>query len=342
MEIVIQETKQELLGPQLNVIGIGDAGAKMVAHTLLNSSYHKDVVFSCIGSSRWVDDVVRHSDIVIIATSFEDEESMLLATDIATEARSRGSLVFSIIKTPSKEIIGDFPLKEESSIFSLTPCDDMLAIAVEGISIFLLSIEERSDAISLDFADLRNIMTFKGLAYLGIGEGGEGCTSVEVAKKALAFPYDKAASIKNASAALIHFTVHPEYPMDDLNEALKFIGDNLSDDADCIFGTKDDKSMDVGMIKMVVLITGFETDSYKKDDSEIAFDTPPSRKHVNNPDELLEEAKHIVLKESKVSIVYLQRHLQRGYNRTAEILKQLEAIGIVSPPNAKGVRKVLR
>jgi len=58
-------------------------------------------------------------------------------------------------------------------------------------------------------------------------------------------------------------------------------------------------------------------------------------------DALYEEAKNIVLTDNKTSISYLQRKLQIGYNRSANIIEQLEAKGVLSAPNAKGNREIL-
>ncbi|RRS29859.1 MAG: cell division protein FtsK [Epsilonproteobacteria bacterium (ex Lamellibrachia satsuma)] len=58
-------------------------------------------------------------------------------------------------------------------------------------------------------------------------------------------------------------------------------------------------------------------------------------------DPLYEEAKTVVLTDQKTSISYLQRKLQIGYNRAANIIEQLEAKAILSPPNAKGNREIL-
>ena len=58
-------------------------------------------------------------------------------------------------------------------------------------------------------------------------------------------------------------------------------------------------------------------------------------------DELYENAKQIVLEDKKSSISYLQRKLQIGYNRSARIVEQLEGMGVLSPPNAKGNREIL-
>jgi len=58
-------------------------------------------------------------------------------------------------------------------------------------------------------------------------------------------------------------------------------------------------------------------------------------------DPLFEDAKQVVLTDKKTSISYLQRKLQIGYNRSANIIDQLEAMGILSAPNAKGNREII-
>ena len=58
-------------------------------------------------------------------------------------------------------------------------------------------------------------------------------------------------------------------------------------------------------------------------------------------DSLYEEAKNVVLTDKKTSISYLQRKLQIGYNRSARVIEQLEAEGVLSAPNTKGIRVIL-
>ena len=58
-------------------------------------------------------------------------------------------------------------------------------------------------------------------------------------------------------------------------------------------------------------------------------------------DPLYEEAKNVVLNDRKTSISYLQRKLQIGYNRSARVIEQLEHEGVLSAPNAKGIREIL-
>jgi S-DNA-T family DNA segregation ATPase FtsK/SpoIIIE len=58
-------------------------------------------------------------------------------------------------------------------------------------------------------------------------------------------------------------------------------------------------------------------------------------------DPMYETAKSVVLTDNKTSISYLQRKLQIGYNRSANIIEQLEQRGVLSAPNSKGNREIL-
>jgi len=62
---------------------------------------------------------------------------------------------------------------------------------------------------------------------------------------------------------------------------------------------------------------------------------------VGELDELYEEAKEVILVDQKTSISYLQRKLQIGYNRSANIIEQLQEMGVLSAPNNKGQRDIL-
>jgi S-DNA-T family DNA segregation ATPase FtsK/SpoIIIE len=62
---------------------------------------------------------------------------------------------------------------------------------------------------------------------------------------------------------------------------------------------------------------------------------------IGELDELYEEAKNVVLTDQKTSISYLQRKLQIGYNRSANIIEQLQEMGVLSAPNNKGQREIL-
>ena len=58
-------------------------------------------------------------------------------------------------------------------------------------------------------------------------------------------------------------------------------------------------------------------------------------------DELYDQAVEIVLKDRKASISYVQRKLRIGYNRSANLLEQMEQAGLVSSLTSGGQREVL-
>ncbi|MGH2268090.1 DNA translocase FtsK [Campylobacter taeniopygiae] len=61
----------------------------------------------------------------------------------------------------------------------------------------------------------------------------------------------------------------------------------------------------------------------------------------NEVDELYEDAKRIILEDHKTSISYIQRRLNIGYNRSANIIERLTKEGFLSEPDSKGKRQIL-
>ena len=61
----------------------------------------------------------------------------------------------------------------------------------------------------------------------------------------------------------------------------------------------------------------------------------------NSEDALYNQAVSIVKNDKRVSISYIQRKLQIGYNRAARIVEEMEEKGIVSSPNTQGKRELL-
>jgi DNA segregation ATPase FtsK/SpoIIIE, S-DNA-T family len=58
-------------------------------------------------------------------------------------------------------------------------------------------------------------------------------------------------------------------------------------------------------------------------------------------DDLYDRAVAVVLRDGKASTSYIQRALQLGYNRAANLIERMERDGIISPPNHSGKRDIL-
>ncbi len=79
-------------------------------------------------------------------------------------------------------------------------------------------------------------------------------------------------------------------------------------------------------------------------DDEIFYDddedTTDTGSYTTN-DPLMDKAIETVVTAGKASASYLQRRLQIGYNRAARIVEEMEARGIVGPPNGSKPREIL-
>ncbi|MDX8387761.1 MAG: DNA translocase FtsK 4TM domain-containing protein [Ghiorsea sp.] len=71
------------------------------------------------------------------------------------------------------------------------------------------------------------------------------------------------------------------------------------------------------------------------DDSEFGDDSGDEK------DEKYNEAADLIAEKGKCSVSMVQRYLRIGYNRASRIVEQMERDGLVTPPGAGGVRKVL-
>ena len=77
------------------------------------------------------------------------------------------------------------------------------------------------------------------------------------------------------------------------------------------------------------------------DEKKLSNSLSNNREKIDDVDELYDDAVEIILRDKKTSISYLQRKLNIGYNRSATIIDQLEANGVLSAPNTKGNRNIL-
>lgn len=62
--------------------------------------------------------------------------------------------------------------------------------------------------------------------------------------------------------------------------------------------------------------------------------------NTNSGDELYDKAVDIVLRERKASTSFIQRQLQIGYNKAANLVERMEREGLIGPANATGKREI--
>ncbi|AKF25337.1 cell division protein FtsZ [Sulfurovum lithotrophicum] len=229
--------------------------------------------------------MLEGSDIVFISAGLGGGTGTGAAPIIAQAAKEVGALTVSIVTSPfkfegrkrtklAKEGLEE--LKRESDSIIVVPnekllsiveknlgikesfrmVDDILAQAVGGISKVILSHGEND--INLDFADVKTVMSHRGLALMGAGYSTGTNAAYDAAKAAIESPLLDNISIDGAMGVLVHFDIHPDYPIMEIGEAMNIVEESADEDASVIFGTTTNPNMEIDEVRITIVATGFE------------------------------------------------------------------------------------
>ncbi|MEY3001694.1 MAG: hypothetical protein RLZZ428_69 [Pseudomonadota bacterium] len=225
------------------------------------------------------------SDIVFISAGLGGGTGTGAAPIIAQAAKEVGALTVSIVTSPFKfegkkrtKLAKDGleELKRESDSIIVVPnekllsiveqnlgikesfrlVDDVLSQAVGGISKVILS--HGANDINLDFADVKTVMSHRGLALMGAGYSTGKNAAYDAAKAAIESPLLDNISIDGAMGVLVHFDIHPNYPIMEISEAMGIIEESADEDAYVIFGTTTNPDMAIDEVKITIVATGFD------------------------------------------------------------------------------------
>ena len=130
--------------------------------------------------------------------------------------------------------------------------DDILRQGVQGIS-DLITV---TGAINLDFADVKTIMQNTGMAHMGIGFASGENKAEDAAKQAIQSPLLET-TIEGARGVIINVTGGIDLGLQEVNTAAELIQRSVDPEANIIFGTVVDESMN-DEIQITVIATGFE------------------------------------------------------------------------------------
>ncbi len=130
--------------------------------------------------------------------------------------------------------------------------DDILRQGIQGIAELITVPGD----INLDFADVRRIMADAGPAMMAIGRARGENRAVEAAQAAIRSPLLDV-SIHGAKGVLFNFTSNGNMSLHELNMAAQVITEVVDPDAEIIFGTATDPSLD-DEVKITLIAVGFE------------------------------------------------------------------------------------
>ncbi len=128
---------------------------------------------------------------------------------------------------------------------ALKKADEVLQQGIQGIT-DLINVPS---LINLDFADVQTVMTDKGIAHIGIGQGRGDDKALEAVKQAVASPLLET-TIAGASHVIIN--VSGDITLMDAADAAEYVQELAGEDANIIFGAMyDDSRADEATITVI-------------------------------------------------------------------------------------------
>lgn len=242
-----------------------------------------------------VKSALETSDIVFIGTGLGGGTGTGAAPVVAQAAKDIGALTVAVVTMPfmfegkKRRKLADCGLEElrkESDSIVVIPndklltlidknagikesfemVDEVLARAVNGMSTIVLD-SGKSD-INLDFADVRTIMSHRGLALMGVGEANGEDAAQEAIKNAIQSPLLDNMTINGAFGILVHFRISPSCPLTDIYNAMSIIHEAADEDAEIIFGTTTDDKIEDNKVEVTIIATGFQGSQQEVDKNE--------------------------------------------------------------------------
>ncbi|MGC1402817.1 MAG: cell division protein FtsZ [Thermodesulfobacteriota bacterium] len=158
--------------------------------------------------------------------------------------------VDTLITIPNDRLIA-LATKKATFLEMLQKADDVLLYAVKGISDLIVV----PGHINLDFADVKSIMSEMGIALMGTGVASGENRALEAAQRAISSPLLEDISISGARAVLMNITASSSLGFEEVTEASTLIRKEVHEEANIIWGTAIDESMEDNL-RVTVVATG--------------------------------------------------------------------------------------
>ena len=253
------------------------------------------------------------ADIVFIAAGLGGGTGTGAAAIIANAAKEVGALTVSVVTKPftwegkkraGLANLGLEELKKVSDSIIVIPNDRLLEIIDESIgmkdafkiidNILFQAVNGMSEVIlnpgnsdiNTDFADVKTIMQHRGMALMGIGKAKGEDAAQRALEDAIESPLLDKVSLGGAKGILIHFNIHPQVSLFTINNVMGTIHDTIDNNAEVIFGTTSDDTLEKDEVKITIVATGFESKKeIRHDDSDSNGSSDSSSQQLSPDDE---------------------------------------------------------
>lgn len=242
-----------------------------------------------IESEEKIKAALKNADMVFVAAGMGGGTGTGAAPIIAKIAKDLGCLTVAIVTKPftfegskrnENALLGLDDLKQNVDSLIVVSNDKLLQVIGniplnkafdEADKVLRQGVQTITDLIALpamvnlDFADVKNVMSKKGYALIGIGSGKGENKAEKAAKKAISSPLLEA-SIRGAKDAIVNVTGGESMTLMDANESVDIIKSAAeSSDVNIIFGIAVNENLSDEMI-VTVIATGFDESSIEAAD----------------------------------------------------------------------------
>ena len=188
----------------------------------------------------------------------------------------------TVIIIPNDKLLEVAPNLPLNKAFMVS--DEILGRAVKGITELIT----KKGLVSLDFADIRSIMSGSGMAMIGMGESDSGDRALESVHEALSSPLLDI-DISNATGALVNISGSSDLTLHEAEKIVQVVADKLDPEANIIWGTQIDESLQ-NVVRTTVVVSGIKSDSSSSDspDIEYAEEEPESESNNDQLDDFID------------------------------------------------------
>lgn len=177
--------------------------------------------------------------------------------------------VDSLITIPNDKLLTVLG-KNASLLSAFGAANNVLLGAVKGISDLIL----RPGLINVDFADVRTVMSAKGMAMMGTGEASGENRAQEAASSAITSPLLEDVNMHGAKGVLVNLTGGMDMSIDELKIVGDTVRDFTSDEATVVVGTVIDENAG-DMLRVTVVVTGIDNTAPKIAQTQPVAKTAP-------------------------------------------------------------------
>lgn len=223
------------------------------------------------GAAPVIAEIARQKGILTVAVVttpflFEGGQRLNRAKDGYETLKEAVDTIVTIPNDKLLQVIG----KGTSMLEAFRVADDVLRQGIQGITELIV----KPALVNLDFADVRTVMSERGVAHMGIGVGYGDNKTMDAAKQAIQSPLLET-SIEGARGILYNVTGDPTMSLLEIEEAANLIRQAADPDANIFFGADTDDTLE-DEVRITVIATGFNGVKKPKIAVQEEIDVPES------------------------------------------------------------------